>query len=109
MMKKIKKRFITNIIFNIIALISTAVALVFCVYIYKLDMIPSKYLTIAFVVIGVIYLILLLFTLPRKLKRRIKIVCCVFFIINALIFGYGIKYSDKTISFLENVIRHVYK
>ena len=103
MMKKIKKRFITNIIFNIIALISTAVALVFCVYIYKLDMIPSKYLTIAFVVIGVIYLILLLFTLPRKLKRRIKIVCCVFFIINALIFGYGIKYSDKTISFLENV------
>ena len=102
-MKKVKKRFISNIIFNVIALISTALALVFCVYIYKLDMIPSKYLNIAFIVIGVIYLILLLLTLPRKLKRKIKLVCCVLFIINALVFGFGIKYSDKTIDFLENV------
>lgn len=102
-MKKVKKRFISNIIFNVIALISTALALVFCVYIYKLDMIPSKYLNIAFIVIGVIYLVLLLLTLPRKLKRKIKLVCCVLFIINALVFGFGIKYSDKTIEFLENV------
>lgn len=102
-MKKVKKRFISNIIFNTIALISTALALVFCVYIYKLDMIPSKYLNIAFIVIGVIYLILLLFTLPRKLKRKIKLVCCVLFIINALVFGFGIKYSDKTIEALEKI------
>lgn len=102
-MRKVKKRFITNIIFNIIALISTALALVFCVYIYKLDMIPSKYLKIAFMVIGGIYLILLLLTLPRKLKRRIKFICSIFFIINALIFGYGIKYSDKTIETLDKI------
>lgn len=102
-MKKVKKRFISNIIFNVIALISTALALVFCVYIYKLDMIPSKYLNIAFIVIGVIYLILLLLTLPRKLKRKIKLVCCVLFIINALVFGFGIKYSDKTIEALEKI------
>lgn len=102
-MKKVKKRFISNLIFNIIALISTAVALVFCVYIYKLDMIPSNYLMIAFIVVGVIYLMLLLLTLPRKMKKVIKLVCCIFFIINALVFGYGIKYSDKTIEALDKI------
>lgn len=102
-MKKIKKRFIANIIFNVISLISTALALIFCIYVYKLDMIPSNYLRIAFIVIGVIYLILIGLTLPRKMKRVIKLVCCIFFIINALIFGYGIKYSDKTIETLEKI------
>ena len=102
-MKKIKKKFITNIVFNIIAVISTIVALIFCIYIYKLDMIPNKYLTIAFIAIGVIYLILIGLTFPRKMKVWIKGVCCFFFIINALIFGYGIKYSDKTIEALEKI------
>lgn len=102
-MKKIKKRFIANIIFNVIALISTIVALIFCIYIYKLDMIPSNYLTMAFIAIGVIYLILIVLTLPRKMKKVIKLVCCIFFIINALVFGYGIKYSDKTIEALDKI------
>ena len=102
-MKKIRKRFIANIIFNIIALISTVLALIFCIYIHKLDMIPSNYLKIALIAVGVIYLILIAFTLPRKMKRVIKLVCCIFFIINALVFGYGIKYSDKTIEALEKI------
>lgn len=102
-MKKTKKRFISNMIFNIIALISTAVALVFCVYIYKLDMIPNNYLTIAFIAIGIIYLLLIGLTLPRKMKKKVKVVCCFFFIVNALIFGFGIKYSDKTIEALDKI------
>lgn len=102
-MKKIRKRFIANIIFNVIALISTVLALIFCIYIHKLDMIPSNYLKIALIAVGVIYLILIAFTLPRKMKRVIKLVCCIFFIINALVFGYGIKYSDKTIEALEKI------
>ena len=102
-MKKIKKRFITNIIFNVIALLSTIVALVFCIYIYKLDMIPSNYLTIAFIVIGVIYVVLIGLTLPRKMKLLVKGVCCFFFVINILLFGYGIKYSDRTIDALDRI------
>lgn len=98
-----KSKVVSNIIFNIIALISTIVALVFCVYIYKLDMIPSNYLTILFIVIGVIYLLLLVFTLPRKIKTWIKIVCAVFFIIFAFVFGYGIKYTDKTMSTIDKI------
>ncbi len=102
-MKKIKKRFISNIIFNVIALISTVLALIFCIYIYKLDMIPNNYLTIALIVIGVIYLILIGLTLPRKMKIVVKGVCCFFFIVFALVFGYGIKYSDKTIETLDKI------
>ena len=102
-MKKTKKRFISNIIFNLIALISTALALVFCIYIYKLDMLPNNYLTIAFIAIGVIYLVLIGLTLPRKMKKKVKVLCCIFFIVNALIFGFGIKYSDKTIETLDKI------
>ena len=102
-MKKIKKKFITNIIFNVIALISTILALIFCIYIYKLDMIPNNYLTIAFIAIGVIYVVLISLTLPRKMKIVVKGICCFFFVVNALIFGYGIKYSDKTIEALDKI------
>ena len=102
-MRKIKKRFITNIVFNIIALISTVVALFFCIYIYKLDMVPAKYLTIAFIAIGVIYLLLIGLTLPRKMKIWVKGVCCFFFVVNILVFSYGIKYSDKTIEALDKI------
>ena len=102
-MKKLKKTFVSNIIFNIIALVSTILALIFCIYIYKLDMIPSKYLKIAFIAIGVIYLILLTLTLPHKINKVVKVICCFFFIVNALIFGYGIKFSGKTMSTLDKI------
>lgn len=103
MKKKRKKKLILNVIFNIIALISTIVVLIFCIYIYKLDMIPSKYLIILFAVFGVIYLVLLLLTLPRKMKTKFKVICAVFFVIFALVCGYGIKYADKTISFIDKI------
>ncbi len=102
-MKKIKKKFITNIIFNVIALVSTILASVFCIYIYKLDMLPGKYLTIAFIALGVIYTILIGLTLPRKMKVWIKGICCFFFIINMVVFAYGIKYSDKTIDAINQI------
>ncbi len=98
-----KKNIISNIIFNIIALISTIIAVAFCIYLYKLDMLPGKYLTIIFVVLGVFYLILLGLTLPRHLKIGFKIGACVFFLIFSFIFIYGIKYVDKTISFVDKI------
>ena len=98
-----KSRVVWNIIFNIIAFISFVIALIFCIYIYKLDMIPENYLRILFIVLGVIYLILLVLTLPRHMKRGIKIFACVLFVMFALVFGYGIRYADKTISFIDKI------
>ena len=102
--KNIKRsKVISNIIFNIIALISTVLAFVFCVYLYKLDMLPMKYLRIVFIGIGIFYLILLAMTLPRKLKIGFKIVACLFFVAFGFAFGYGIKFSDKTIDTLDKI------
>lgn len=102
--KKSKKRkVVLNIVFNIIALISTILALVFCIYLYKLDMLPMKYLRIVFIGLGVLYLILLAVTLPRHMKMGFKIAACIFFIIFGLVFSFGIKYSDKTIEALDKI------
>ncbi len=102
--KKSKKRkVVLNIIFNVIALISSILALVFCIYLHKLDMLPMKYLRIVFIGLGVVYLILLSITLPRHTKIGFKIGACIFFIVFSLAFGYGIKYVDKTISFIDSI------
>ena len=98
-----KSKVVSNIVFNVIALISTIMAVAFCIYLYKLDMLPFNYLRIVFIGLGVFYLILLLFTLPRHMKIGFKIAACIFFILFGFVFGYGIKYVDKTISFIDKI------
>lgn len=99
--KRRKHKIYLNIFFNIMALISVVIMLIFCLYLYRLDMIPMKYLGIIYGVIGTIFLVLVLLTLPRKIKIRIKFICFLFFVGFSLLFGFGIKYVDKTISFLD--------
>ena len=96
-----KRKMYLNIFFNIVALIAVIIMLIFCIYLYRLDMIPMKFLSIIYIIVGVIFLILILLTLPRKIKLRIKTVCFVFFMIFSLLFGFGIKYVDKTINFID--------
>ena len=96
-----KQNRVLNAISKIIATIAIIVAIVFCIYIYKLDMLPSKYLSTIFIVLGVIYLILAIFSFPKRIKKGLKVFACLAFICFSLIFGYGIKYVDKTISFID--------
>ena len=98
-----KGKVVSNIVFNVIALISTIVAVIFCIYLYRLDMLPIKYLRIVFIVLGIFYLILLGLTLPRHMKIGFKITACIFFLIFGFGFAYGIKYVDKTISFIDTI------
>lgn len=95
------KRIYMNAFFNVIALIAVIVMLVFCIYLFRLDMLPFKYLSILYLVIGFIYLILLGLTLPRRIKYRIKTICLVLFVLFSLTFAFGIKYVDKTIEFMD--------
>lgn len=101
--KRRKMKICLNMFFNIIALISVVIMLVFCGYIYKLGMIPFKYLSIIYAIIMIFYVIFLFFTLPRKIKTSIKTVCCVFMVIFSVLFVLGIKYVDKTISFIDKI------
>ena len=92
-----------NALSKIIAVIAIIIAIIFCVYVYRLDMLPTKYLTTVFLVLATIYLILSLFAFPKKIKKGLKVFSCILFIIFSLIFGYGIKYVDKTISFIDTI------
>ena len=105
MAKKVnkKKKLILNIFFRLIAFVSIVVMLIFCMYLYKLDMIPGKYLTIIYISVGVIYLILTLLIMPRKIKTKIKTVAAILLVIMGLVSYFGIKYSDKTIEFLGSL------
>lgn len=98
-----KKKLISNIVFKVIAFISIVLMLVFCIYLRKLDMIPGKYLTIGYIVMAIIYLILLALTLPRNIKMKIKTVAAIFFVIFGTVCILGIKYADKTISFVDKI------
>ncbi len=42
-----------------------------------------------------------LFTYPKKIKRKLKIIACIILCCLSIIFGLGIKYVDKTISFID--------
>lgn len=99
--KSKKKRIYMNAFFNVIALIAVVVMLVFCIYLFRLDMLPFKYLSILYIVIGFIYLVLLGLTLPRRIKYRIKIICLILFLVFSSVFIFGIKYVDKTINFID--------
>ena len=101
--KHAKNHKIINIISRVIAFIAIVIAIVFCIYIYRLDMLPSKYLRLLLIVLGSIYLILSLFAFPRKIKKGFKIFSCIFFILFSLIFVYGIKYVDKAYDFINSI------
>ena len=100
-----KKKLISNIVYKIIAFISIVIMLIFCMYLHKLDMLPTKYLTLIYLGIGVIYLILTLLILPRKVKSKVKTVAAILFVILGCVSFLGIKYSDKTIKFLGSVTK----
>ena len=101
--KKNKKKKFFNIFFSIIGIISMVIAILFEINIIRLDMLPSKYLIIVTVILGLVYLILLLLTLIRSVKLKIKTVCFILFVLFDLIFFFGIKYSDKTMDFLGKI------
>ena len=109
MAKKVNKKnkLISNIIFKVIAFISIVLMLLFCMYIYKLGVLPTKYLTLIYLGVGFMYLILLFIILPRKVKSKIKGVAAVFFVIFGLVSFLGIKYADKTIEFFSEITKEL--
>ncbi len=104
-----KKKKVLNIFFNIIGLISTIIMLIFCYCLYKLNMIPTKFLYIIYGALGIIYLIMILITLPPKVKVSIKTFCLVLFIILGTIFGFANKYIFDTMDFMSILDKEVFQ
>ncbi len=104
-----KKKKVLNIFFNIMGLISTIIMLIFCYCLYKLNMIPTKFLYIIYGALGIIYLIMILITLPPKVKVSIKTFCLVLFIILGTIFGFANKYIFDTMDFMSILDKEVFQ
>lgn len=98
--KRIKKK---NLKYKIIWSISFLVYVVFLVYLFILDMLPTKYLLIGIIPTALIYFITMIFMFNMKVKKKIKITSSVFLIIFMLVFGVGIKYMYSTVGFLDAI------
>lgn len=97
-----KKLLATSRNIKIMAIVLVLIALVFCIYIARLEMIPD-YLKISCIAIGIVYIVLLLFILPLKMNKIIKGILYFVFIAIAFVFSYGVYFSDKTIEVLDKI------
>lgn len=105
--RKIKSN--NKTIFNITAIISVIIAIVFGIMLYALGMIPEKYLLTIYVVSILLYLIITYLVFKKNIKSGIKIFCIVLFIMLDILFGIGIKYISKTISFVDVINNELFQ
>ena len=68
-------------IFNVIAIISILIAVIFGIMLYVLGMVPEKYLLIVYTIFIILYLLLSFLVFKKNIKKSIKIFCIVLFII----------------------------
>ena len=101
-MKKKRKKVRNICIF--LSIISIILTIVFFVYLINLNMLPNKYLIILGIVIGIIYILMLLFIVPKKIKMPLKIISTlIMLIISGVLFYSGVVYVDKLIDFLDKI------
>lgn len=101
-MKKKRKKVRNICIF--LSIISIVLTIVFFVYLINLNMLPNKYLIILGIVIGIIYILMLLFIVPKKIKMPLKIISTlIMLIISGVLFYSGVVYVDKLIDFLDKI------
>ena len=106
-MEKKKNKKILNIVSIVIGVISLILMLFFSYAIYKLNMIPGKFLIPAYILIFVIYTGLLLTVFLPKVKSKIKVISMVVLVLFGAIFGFADKYIFTTLNFMDILDRDV--
>ena len=103
-MGKKKNKKMINIVSIIIGILSLILMLVFSYAIYKLNMIPGKFLIPAYILI---YTGLLLTVILPKVKTKIKVISMVVLVLFGVIFGFADKYIFTTLNFMDVIDRDV--
>ena len=106
-MAKKKNKKVLNIGSIIIGIISLILMLVFSYAIYKLNMIPGKFLIPAYILIFIIYTGLLLTVFLPKVKSKIKVISIVVLVLFGVIFGFADKYIFTTLNFMDILDRDI--
>ena len=94
------KRIVFNTINILITLVYILVLCVLSYYVYKLNIIPNKYLIVAYGLIGVSS-ILLIFNLIRKCRLYVKIISVIMIILMTIGMTYITYYLNNTYHFLN--------
>lgn len=94
-----------KLLFNIISIVLTSLCLltltVFSYFIFKINIIPTKYLLVGYG-LSILIIILLLFGIFGKHKKVIKIISLFIIIVLSLGFSYITYYLNNTYNFLSN-------
>lgn len=106
-MAKKKNKKVLNLVSIIIGIISLILMLVFSYAIYKLNMIPGKFLIPAYILIFIIYTGLLLTVFLPKVKSKIKVFSMIILVLFGVIFGFADKYIFTTLNFMDILDRDV--
>ncbi len=106
-MSKRKRKKLINKISKIIAIIGSIILITFGVYIFKLDILPIKYIAIFSIIIIFIYGLMILLIFNKKIKIFIKIFSSIIITIFSIAFAFGIKYIDRTIAFLDRINNNI--
>lgn len=106
-MAKKKNKKVLNMVSIIIGIISLILMLVFSYAIYKLNMIPGKFLIPVYILIFIIYIGLLLTVFLPKVKSKIKVISIVVLVLFGVIFGFADKYIFTTLNFMDILDREV--
>lgn len=103
-MKKNKRRKVITSICRLIAIISVILTIVFFAYLINLNMLPIKYMIAIGLIISIIYFILLLLIIPKKIKSFLKIFASIIILlISSVLFYSGVVYIDKLIDFVDKI------
>lgn len=97
------KNKVLNLISKTIVCISFIVLVIFSIFLFKLNMIPTKYLTIFYGVFITIYLVLYSLLLRKKIKKKIKIVSIILLVLFSFVFCFGFIYLYSTIEFMSKI------
>lgn len=106
-MAKKKNKKVLNIVSIIIGIISLILMLAFSYAIYKLNMIPGKFLIPVYILIFIIYTGLLLTVFLPKVKSKIKVISMIILVLFGVIFGFADKYIFTTLNFMDILDRDV--
>lgn len=98
-----KKRIICQKIGKIFSLFIRGISLAFFGMLFKMSVLPTKYMSILLAIYIPIYLILILFMLYKKLKLKIKIPCEVISFFLIILLGFGVFYMYQTMNFMGNI------
>ena len=95
------KNKILNFISKLIIAISFVILGIFSIFLFKLNMIPTKYLVIFYSIFITIYLVLYFFLLRKNIKKKIKIVSMVLLVLFSMVFCFGFIYIYSTVDFMN--------